>query len=936
MSGKQYAAFLLPLAALTLFMLLPPASGFKEVGPNPVVDVSPYSINVYHPITIGCASQKIGWAAGRYWIFYGSSDNLMCATSSDGVSWSTSFVDKLKILTNQNEDFAPFSVAFDDENHVHLVYVGSDGRRYYRRGTCSSDGSISWDSAYAISDYVVSGLEVPTIVLDSNGYPWVGGAFEDNYPVVYRGAKKDGTWSTGARYLLSESKAAFPVTFLVPRSGGRMTAIYYLWDNPSSPSNYVLWKTDFNGSSWGTPDNLATIPVSGYPFVPWAGAVTNLFDNLWYYYLTPDNYMHVCFEDKTQVDAISLGWPYMVIPLKTGIIPLPVYIRSDAPSLYIFPYDFSTVLQRRKISLDSAYYYRHTELQGVIADNGRGRLQLLLAYVRENLDAKTYSIYFYSQWLSGLDQGTGWGSLGVQMAEPILVLDNMYVALYNHLPDYYIYYQASPDGVHWSVPWQLQGPVTDDLYNIGFWTDGENLFMADRYGFTCGQYLIWFRFSSGLWKAAGLFDDSIVISPLSNSIGNLGGDYRGSVYTALIKDCTGRLLATGVVGGGDYLLLLFENGENTVLTDNPSLYYPFTFSEAVRLDNGLVYFIYSDNAYVKGRTWDGQTLGPEESIFEHTTKDLAYYTAFMSVSHLGNEVHLVVIDNCSYVNTPEVRFFPTSVYLVRRENGQWEGPLMVFENTLPAISVNPDNRDVHFFGVKICNEETGENLLIHWVRHSDGTWENEVVRSLGPSASGCSPLAGVVSPKEFGPGGTVLGLLTRGSWDIEYLFFPYVKVAAAAPSAPSQAPSLGPLPGPVPPLSPSLWVGAGGQQRTQFRLGEVVTVRVTVVDVYGTPVDGATVVAQVSLPGTAPLNIQMMPLGGGVYEGTLNTSQLGEGTFLLSVSVSAPGYETPPPLTAYLTVSKLLPPTRVPVEVLVFFGAVLLLIVLGLVLRLRT
>jgi hypothetical protein len=151
----------------------------------------------------------------------------------------------------------------------------------------------------------------------------------------------------------------------------------------------------------------------------------------------------------------------------------------------------------------------------------------------------------------------------------------------------------------------------------------------------------------------------------------------------------------------------------------------------------------------------------------------------------------------------------------------------------------------------------------------------------------------------------------------------------------TQPPFLPPLPGPAPPLSPSLWVGVGVQERSQFRLGEVVTVRVTVVDVYGTPVDGATVVAQVSLPGTAPLDVQMVPLGGGVYEGTLNTSQLGEGTFLLSVSVSASGYETPPPLTAYLTVSKLLPPTRVPVEIPVFFGAVLLLIALGLALRLR-
>jgi hypothetical protein len=120
-------------------------------------------------------------------------------------------------------------------------------------------------------------------------------------------------------------------------------------------------------------------------------------------------------------------------------------------------------------------------------------------------------------------------------------------------------------------------------------------------------------------------------------------------------------------------------------------------------------------------------------------------------------------------------------------------------------------------------------------------------------------------------------------------------------------------------------------------LGEVVTVRVTVVDAYGNPVEGAAVVVQVSLPGAPPLNIQMTPLGGGVYGGTLNTSQLGEGTFLLSVSVSALGYETPSPLIAYLTVSKPSPPpTRVPVWALVFLvflGTVLLLFLLF---RMRT
>jgi hypothetical protein len=101
-------------------------------------------------------------------------------------------------------------------------------------------------------------------------------------------------------------------------------------------------------------------------------------------------------------------------------------------------------------------------------------------------------------------------------------------------------------------------------------------------------------------------------------------------------------------------------------------------------------------------------------------------------------------------------------------------------------------------------------------------------------------------------------------------------------------------------------VGSGGQEKTSFVLGEVCTFRVAVVDASGRPVEGATVLVQVG-----SLQVPVTHVGNGIYEGSLDTSQLGEGTFTVTVSASTPGYVSPSPQTFSISVSRT-PPKGIP------------------------
>jgi hypothetical protein len=127
-----------------------------------------------------------------------------------------------------------------------------------------------------------------------------------------------------------------------------------------------------------------------------------------------------------------------------------------------------------------------------------------------------------------------------------------------------------------------------------------------------------------------------------------------------------------------------------------------------------------------------------------------------------------------------------------------------------------------------------------------------------------------------------------------------------------------PLPPPPPPregvtplygasVSFTTWAGSGNQERASFTLGENCTFRVTVVDAAGRPVEDAVVLIRI---GSFQLPVNY--LGNGVYEATLDTSLLGEGTFTVTVSVGALGYVSPQPQSFTISVSGVAPKARIP------------------------
>jgi hypothetical protein len=189
------------------------------------------------------------------------------------------------------------------------------------------------------------------------------------------------------------------------------------------------------------------------------------------------------------------------------------------------------------------------------------------------------------------------------------------------------------------------------------------------------------------------------------------------------------------------------------------------------------------------------------------------------------------------------------------------------------------------------------------VKSADGLnwgWEEEVLRSDSDEAGfafGDSPHcadAGKVP---------TLSLSLTTSYKVRMWFW---KTEVAVPSPPPPPPRGGVTPLYGASLSFTTWVGSGGQEKTSFKPGEVCTFRVAVVDASGRPVEGATVLVQVG-----SLQVPMAHVGNGIYEGSLDTSQLGEGTFAVTVSVSAPGYVSPSPQTLSISVSRS-PPKGIP------------------------
>jgi hypothetical protein len=262
---------------------------------------------------------KTFYAKGYFWLFYTDADaKTYFRTSKDGFTWS----DATLVRT---ASAAYFSVTVDDNgDYVHYAFAQGD-ILYYRRGKLNSDGTITWDTEQSLSPL---GGYYPNIILDSDGYPWIGlQKGIERKPYVTKSSTKDGTWTTADGFPYKLSDISGDHVHAVPlRLSGSKVYVYY-W-NDGTPVYGQLWD-----GSWGTEETAST------SYVHRAGALARVdkYDNI---HCIIRKFVHDSIYNLIHVrrDASTSTWSSeTVIAQLSGTVPLWAFcIDLDTGYLYVF------------------------------------------------------------------------------------------------------------------------------------------------------------------------------------------------------------------------------------------------------------------------------------------------------------------------------------------------------------------------------------------------------------------------------------------------------------------------------------------------------------------------------------------------------------------------------------------------------------------------
>jgi len=187
---------------------------------------------------------KSFYANGRFWVFY-YDGTIVYRTSTDGTTWSSSTT--VRAGANEGRNFA---VTFDG-TYLHYAFcTGQSSGLYYRRGTPNSNGTITWSAAEVTVQSAVANRyrSMPSVAVDSNGYPWIGysddeGAATNYFPYMIKANAVDGSSWPASGTKLSTTDAETHV-MPMPLTNGKVYAVYSETQNPVRGK---LW----DGSSWG-------------------------------------------------------------------------------------------------------------------------------------------------------------------------------------------------------------------------------------------------------------------------------------------------------------------------------------------------------------------------------------------------------------------------------------------------------------------------------------------------------------------------------------------------------------------------------------------------------------------------------------------------------------------------------------------------------------
>jgi len=294
--------------------------------------------------------RKTFYGAGRYWAFYSNNVNMVYKSSTDGKTWSS------ETVVRSCDKGYEFSIWWDG-TYVHYAWAASDyGEKniplYYRRGTPSSDGTITW---YGTSEQIAQPADPnvlyshPNVSVDSNGCPWiayrrgtgsrVGSNFLsdniDNDPYVVKSSTNDGTWSTASGFPIYLPQgytgySGWGIGFPVPLTNGK---VYTIFTVESNSLTWYLKGRLWDDSSMGLCENITSL-----------GFVITVSPNQGGYFSAVaigDN-VHVCYL-KGPSDSAT-WWDHMVYRIRTygsgwsgetTVVPTSGYYSE---SQWIFPF----------------------------------------------------------------------------------------------------------------------------------------------------------------------------------------------------------------------------------------------------------------------------------------------------------------------------------------------------------------------------------------------------------------------------------------------------------------------------------------------------------------------------------------------------------------------------------------------------------------------
>jgi len=323
--------------------------------------------------------RKTFYANGRYWVFYSDGTNMVYKTSTDGSTWTSATT----VASVGGGYGLHFSIWFDG-TYLHYARLASGGGLYYRRGTPNSDGTITWSAA---EQTVVSSLYagVPSIAVDSNGYPWIG--YQDYssngfLPFITKSSTTGGVWSTasGFPYQLSSTTSNGWAVMPVPLTNGKMAVLYA---SGLGPVNVITW----DGSAWRAAVSTASSAgVRAFSAVAQGDDVHIVFSRYSDYAAIYVKYTYSTNSLSSEtVLRSSYTWPTITIDTSTNY--LYVTMRSSLDdTIYYSKYTGSwstptSIWTRSTLGYLSSFYQFYGGKYGLAA---------------EVYESSTYNIYFFT------------------------------------------------------------------------------------------------------------------------------------------------------------------------------------------------------------------------------------------------------------------------------------------------------------------------------------------------------------------------------------------------------------------------------------------------------------------------------------------------------------------------------------------------------------